>query len=408
MKMWHATLRFMYRHLMKWMSPHPEFGVAIQAMKIECRSVVDYVEIKAEYAMAARDGIRSHLTLDLSEVLIDVVVIECSVAERVELTARDRLVVLRLLPDTSWNGAEIKVVLRWQRFATNYKRPLPDVLLIPDGLPRLVSAAFLETGAAQPAISVDLASPSTELQVTGVQRAATENEFLRVAVIRTSRGQEVKRVECRVVFSGTLKAQLDEKEKALAVRIISTMRDFISDEFGYDPTVDILVASPHDLRGYWTIAGGPWLLVTREGLGFGAEAARQDASLAIQMASIWWGTGCRVSGPDGREVEYALRSAVGLRWVAFALGYGEASRNAARLKESTGPFSRFGWTRRIAEGWRPWVGAFAGCELAAALNENPGARSVLRQLTRETWGQAVPSEIVRQRFAQTGVELARR
>jgi hypothetical protein len=388
------------------MSPSSDLRLAVAAIEVGCQSRPNHVEVEAVYQIKANAEKRSHLTLDLSSVPIKVLSVKSSHAEPVQITKRDHLVVLKLLPDRSWSDAEITITLQWHLFSADHqiKAPPPPLLLVPDSLPRVVGAE--ESDSQQTAIKINCGQNSKNIIALGVRDEIQDDQYLRAAVFRKEvHTKQQTNGAAVVLITSALESRLAAKERALAQQLIRVMKDFLSDEFAYDPDPDVLIGTASDFGGTRTAVPGPWLITTPQHLGFGAEASRQDAALALQLASVWWGTGCRISGQKGREIEYAIRCAVGLRWASFAVGRDEADRNGVRLQDLTSPVRGSGWKNWLAEGWRPWVGISNGRLLFSALNDNPAARRTLRALTREVWGKTVSHDVVLKRFAVAGIKL---
>lgn len=118
--------------------------------------------------------------------------------------------------------------------------------------------------------------------------------------------------------------------------------------------------------------------------------AGYEFPIAREIASNWWGVGCRIGGENGHYFEEGVSFALGLAW---AKSYTNNKSFAALLgwyEERMVPTISLGKNE-----FRPGERSIgAGMVLYRALAKNAELWKVLQQLTAECWGKFSPEEEV--------------
>lgn len=127
--------------------------------------------------------------------------------------------------------------------------------------------------------------------------------------------------------------------------LVRTILDFHATFFGMPVSARIAVVPAEEVPG--SARGALLGIRSVRAFGLAGQEEPDDVMLGSRLASLWWGTGCRITGPAGRELEAALRAVAGMMWADYVDGAYRANvlrdweQNAARahpglVERSTG------------------------------------------------------------------------
>lgn len=309
-----------------------------------------------------------------------------------------RMPPLILLPGDSRQELEVTVECLWRPCASVNGKHNGDsrCIVVPDLLPRFCdSRKDLGAGLARIQPEIDVCNESADvLQVDTA--VAQEGRLLQASLLVGGEVHKFGRNGQVVVVSSDLAELVDIH----GVRVITGMMVECADYFGskmqapYSGAMVLLKQS--DLASVRVIPPG---IVALSGLDeaihpvFGTP--RYDV-IAAQVASLWWGVGCRISGRGGREIETGLRYGMMLAWL-HEIG------NPVDLEFT------LRWCRHLATpGVHMMIKDYArghvttrrfmriALWLFERFNRDPTTWFKLGALTRQCWGQYVPVWVVRE------------
>jgi hypothetical protein len=320
--------------------------------------------------------------------------------ERQQLKAARGLVV-DLPASGDWEGAVIDLRTGWPTPPDG--DAIQSCMLIPEELPRLLVE---QRSGPQPRIKVaETAGTAAEAFVCGGVPldlgVPTDAENLLSAVLVRSTATVLEAESNSVAITGRFQNELSLHEQQRVVRLLSRILEFHAETFGVAPQARLVLA-PHDGAA---AMGGPLLrLRTLQPLGLQADQDPEDVMLASRLASVWWGTGCRVTGPCGRELEAAIRAATAMLWAdqvggVFRHGVFAAWQERARYPVLYDVLSSW------RQGFRHGLHARMTLALYSSLKRDASASAALRLLTEQYWGKFVPSHLLRRQLVETGVSL---
>jgi len=120
-----------------------------------------------------------------------------------------------------------------------------------------------------------------------------------------------------VVVSPTLAQNLSGERLRVLKSRTHELLAFFGSLFGATPLMRLILIHPRDGRGLTRAATGAAVLgVSPRDAAAGLGRAVNIEALATQVASLWWGGGCRLIGRDAEGVESAIRTALALWWLS--------------------------------------------------------------------------------------------
>lgn len=373
-------------------------GVAVRQIAVECAWERDAWMLDVEYSLSAPstpvDG--RALLVDASGCPLEIESRTCASATPDSLQpATSRTWLLRLRPGIgSWHDLRLQFRLRWHRAAG--ARTIGAVS-VPDDLPRILSPGV---AAQLPIVGVD-AGPAG-LQVHGLARSPERfgPEQLQ-AVLVPLEGKPYQGTPSVQVF-GRLGAGTGTGERERVAHLIGNLLDHHSAFWGVPVLARVAVLPAEQLPG----SGHGALLSIRSlrAFGLGGQDEPDDVMLGSRLAGLWWGAGCRISGPRRRELEAALRGVAGMMWADYVEGpyrtnvLDEWEKNAARSRI-------LDWWAGAQGDFRHALQARWSLQLYHAVRRDVGIHHEVKRLTARAWGRLIPEEEVLAWLRRAGVPL---
>lgn len=365
--------------------------------------------IQATFKLEAPDEERRALILKTSTGAWRLQSLSCDRAEKEIVLkkgdANGALVALDLQRGAkSWHGAEINVVLH----ATSQQRGpslIDQIFVAPEFLPEILGSDALSTQVEQTAMSwMRLHSAVGDgIEIGGVPCDPDNSlgiglEMLQLIILPTV--SLLDGSDSRLLLAGDSREASSQKRKAI-VYTVETMFAFLSNWFGHPSgaRVAVVLTENTDLAP----SLGPCVVAPPAWLDNGASLADREMYMCRQLASTWWGVGCRIASPMGTQIAHAISAAVALRWLSETGKVAQRNRvleafrgHALKLKrqKSVRPID---WERTPAPGMALALG------LDEALEKGTGVQAPLQGLTKQYWGKLIHPNSILRCFAETGV-----
>lgn len=309
----------------------------------------------------------------------------------VRLTGRrESLLPFACVPQ-SLDGASIEMDILWLAEGRDF--------VLPNMLPAVVGDV---PGRPRPAIEVHQAG-NHGLLLAGIPMVPGElawgSPLIEAVLVR---GKAVGKR--RLVFTEMLAAEFDEHQIQRSEELVDLVLRFFERELDVAPGVRVTARAAREFLGK-RLRGGSCIVLDDGDIRLGpAEGNPSDFLLAFQLASVWWGGGCQITGRRREELVTAIRVFLALRWLGW-MDAGEVPETVERLRAFCS--LRFLKNRAYAmqEGYRRDVASRIVLALFDEANHSSGVMDVLRDLTREAWGRRIAAEIVASRLRDAGVPV---
>lgn len=355
---------------------------------------------------------RRPLVLDLAPCPFLLYGLSCSVSLRPSQDGQ--LLFFHLGPDLTWNGARLSYQLRWS--PTRHTEPIDAApcLRFPSMLPEPIGVSWSEVASAafpQSAIQFVPDELAGDLLASGVrdrQGAVNAGPAVYLDLIIGRGAAPVAPLAGQSVL-GSVRASdavttlLGERAAAQLSAACAASSGFLQGYLGGQPELDITVCLSEDLPDV-RHGGGPLLLFQRSdferyplgSFGFGVELTRE-------LASIWWGSGCRLLGKYSKEVTSAIGGALSLHWANTKDTDGFAKTIRAYEVQARGSALQDRWLGASGRG-RPKLTAELALALYRGLSGRRG-RDALRALTADFWGLYLPVPVFQRELSLAGFDF---
>jgi len=371
--------------------------------------------IKASYLFRGIDhASTAPVVLDAKETIPEIEGITCPTCEQDPWMSPGRH--LLMFPPSSVSTNEdrlIQVLLQWRPTTGAH----PVVLVVPEGLPSVLSAAIAPTsnGSPPPLTSLDIASNNHGLCITAapirLENSILDNKDLFLQVVLVPE-KNIVRSESQlgspnVLATSGFAAQFSRIKLRTVFALTQNILAFLGAWFEARVPVQALLALERELLSGRSHPYGlvltpqPWELGGDEGT---SEPA--DFNLAFHSALIWWGLGCRIHGPEAAELEAAIAAAVALEWV-------RAVRDGSAVDRSVARFRRFASRLAVRDFWSAAggglrMGKVAKITLALhqAIQDHSGVRSAIVRLTKNSWGRVLEQGYVLSELGAAGATIS--
>jgi hypothetical protein len=372
----------------------------------------DVYAFKVEHELHTR-GFESQrpLILDLARCPFLLYEISCSASLRPSQDGQ--LLFLHLGPGATWNGARIKYELRWNPAHPKESVDAASCLHFPSMLPSPIGISWSEEASAaypQQIIHFVPDELARELLVSGLPlqyggAISGPTAFLDLVVARGTAGVEpiAGRPQSSARISNAVKALVGQGGAAQLSAACATSLEFLQGYLGQLAGLGITVCLSEDLPDAMHI-GGPLLSFQRSdfdryplgSFGFGVELTRE-------LASIWWGCGCRLLGKHSKEVASAIGGALSLHWGRAKDTEGSSKTIAAYEGLAGGSALKDRWLGAIGRG-RPRLTAELALAFYRGLSSGRG-QDALKALTADFWGLYVPVPVFLRELSRGGFDL---
>lgn len=170
-------------------------------------------------------------------------------------------------------------------------------------------------------------------------------------------------------------------------------REFLEGALGALSLRSVLVHDQSERRPRDVTLGGPAIKLDDALLRVGAiGSVEMQFEITRELASLYWGSGCRASGPHAIELFAALGTALALSWADASGHKWIVDRVLGRLRHDS--------RRAVLNDWSRTLAGEAAAGLAARLAEaiwkdvaTGSGMLRLRRATIDLWGQVVPSKV---------------
>jgi hypothetical protein len=289
--------------------------------------------------------------------------------------------VLMIEPDRvdDWNGVSIRARFIWREPERSDTTPL---LWIPDALPTVIQGRFGVERCALPQLTVSLDTTAVRCLVAGTVDGAdwpatTSPMAMRHAVFVHPDAEILEpspskpwseAVRCT---RGVVASSAEEpRERSMATSVL--VLQLLGRAFGVPIAMRALLATKDDQR----VAGGELTNVIR----FEPHRDPSPITIARETARSWWGCGLRLVGPNGRQLEEALRTSVAARFVHAFFG--------VTVNMDAGVAHALSLTKPGEVDFVPTMALASS--LVSEMTKDETKREKLREFTRERWGHLVP------------------
>lgn len=274
----------------------------------------------------------------------------------------------------------------------------PACLVIPDML-HLPSSRY-RTRTALAETRLDLGHQSgADLSVAAValpvDDSSDESPLLQCALLSggTEHSVSIAGKSLPVLMSLTAGRRVDPFATVRTIDAISDALSYMAELFGTLPLRRLALVDWADVDGLEEAPLGCVLVLGLADRTRDQPSPAERAMLGLQLAGIWWGVGCRLSGSDARSVELAVRLAVMLCWLR--------DRQPAAFDRV------FRWYQSRAA-WRLLLTSQGaqirlGLALFGRLRDEPDLAHRLRAYTQTCWGLWTPAGEFRQWLAADGL-----
>jgi hypothetical protein len=194
-----------------------------------------------------------------------------------------------------------------------------------------------------------------------------------------------------VVVSPTLAQNLSGERLRLLQSRTRELLAFFGSLFGGTPLMRLILIHPRDCRGLTRAAAGAAVLgISPRDASAGLGKAVNIEPLATQVASLWWGGGCRLIGRDAEGVESAIRTALALLWLSV-IDRERCERALYAHRKRAGSSSAVDfWTRLVGP-----IAVGKATRLALSVFEElqggAGLAPKLAAYTKQHWGCLIPA-----------------
>lgn len=309
----------------------------------------------------------------------------------VQITGR-REPLLPLEPGAhSWDGASFELDIVWPSEHSDY--------VLPNMLPQLISSV---PGANMPLITLHRGGSKT-LSLAGIPLVAGGlawgSPLIEGVLVR---GGPVGRE--KLILTERLAAEFDEHEIERSEELVNLILTFLERELGVVAGARVVARAGTEYLGK-RLRGGSCIVLDDGELRAGPSAGDpNDLVLAFQLASVWWGGGCRVTGRRQYEMVTGLRLFLALRWLRW-IEPAKVPPTIERLRS----FASWGFLKSrsyaVEQGSRGDLSSRMAVALYDHAERSPRVMDVMRQLTRETWGKHISVDTVKRRFHDAGVPI---
>lgn len=302
-----------------------------------------------------------------------------------------RVLICTPLPRADWQSATVEIRLTWPETSTN--GACRRVLVFPAELPVLVNEQFIVGRSPQPTLHYS----GTSQPAAFVRALGDDEGMLRQLVLH--RGELAGAVSARrhvEIELGVGLAHLGEAQQTRVVSLLAEIVTFFASDLQFDLHARVLAIAVKKSPEYPSLWGAPCLCETPATYGESATAEPNHATLARDLAGLWWGAGCRLFGKNARELSFAICGALGLRWTArvdtvraakIVQGYRRLGSDPARSTEF-----------KIAYDWL--------LAIYESMCRSDAVMETLRQLTREHYGYHVAEQTIFDCLTQADVALS--
>jgi len=191
-------------------------------------------------------------------------------------------------------------------------------------------------------------------------------------------------------------AHLGEAQQTRVVSLLGEIVTFFASDLQFDLHARLLAIAVKKNPEYPSLWGAPYLCEAPASFGESATAEPNHATLARDLAGLWWGAGCRLFGKNARELSFAICGALGLRWTA-GVDTVRAARIATRYRRLGSDPARSP-EFRVAYDWL--------LALYESMRRSDAVVETLRQLTGEHYGYHVAEQTIFACLTQAGVALS--
>lgn len=305
----------------------------------------------------------------------------------------------------SWDGAEVNALLRAESLKS--APSLSDKLFVaPEFLPAIVGSDAISQVAEQAAISsMRLSSAEgNSIDIAGVPSDPRDSldigtGMLQLIVLPTTSLFDSS--NSGILLAGDSKEVSSQKKKAI-IQVVERMFAFLSNWFGHPSGARVAVVLSENSGLMPSV--GPCIVVPPAWFDHGAALADREMYICRQLASTWWGVGCRISSPIGTQVAHAISAAAALQWLAETGKTAQRNRvleafmeHSAKLKGRTS-LQPIDWESTPAPGMTLALG------LDEALGKGARMQTALQTLTNKCWGKLVHPNAVLRSLEESGVE----
>jgi hypothetical protein len=291
----------------------------------------------------------------------------------------------------SCDGASFELDIAWPVGHSDY--------VLPNMLPRLISSV---RGANEPLVRVQ-PDGSEGLSLAGIPLfaggLAWGNPLIEGVLVR---GGSVGRK--RLTLTQRLAAEFDQHEIERSEELVDLILRFLEKDLGTATGARVVARAGTEYLGK-RLRGGSCIVLDNGELRAGPAGGNpNDLVLAFQLASIWWGGGCRVIGRRQYEMVTGLRLFLALRWLHW-MEPEKIPPTLERLRSS----ASWGFLKRrsyaVEHGSRGDVSSRLAVALYDHAEHSPRVLDVMRRLTNETWGKQISVDAVTRRFREAGIPI---
>lgn len=368
-------------------------AVSIRDVEVIARSgAPGPVPIVARYSFTVLSEEQEPLAFDLrpSQFPVNRVLVstEDGLKKEFVFARRRKVLVVEPVAD-SWAATTVEIQFEWSD-------GVAGGMTFPSMLPRVGSAEH------RPSIRLRCEPPGS-LRLAGVSvdgsPVAWGSELIEGVLLRGDAvGREL------AVFSEHFAREVRPKTVDRAHHLIQRATDFIGGELRVSTAAVLAVRHPAEYMSY-RLSRGATIQLDPEVLGTDGSDPNYF-SIGTEVAAVWWGSGCSISGAHGYAFEYALRGFLGLRW-CYSIDPVLASNVAKRLVALSVPAGARlrNRTASVGAGMRLDRTLDLVLSLYQRFQETNAVMTTLRALTRDTWGSQVKQEEVIRRLRDAGVSV---
>ena len=370
-------------------------GLAIDRILLEAQANADSVDLAVEMNGAVVDSRRAPLAIEHRARGLGLTSLTVEAGGSARRFDGGPIVIVPTVSEES-DGIVVAYRFVWK---TSGDRDMRSVLLLPNALPRVLGSA----PQARPLAVIECSARGLDM----VCGPVSDRGPLQVAVCRTSAVEEVLPTVDGIelmVTTGLVRA-CGRRALATVGKRVADVLGGLEWRFGSQAARQVVLALPGEVHaGAWG-ARGCVLESSPENLGVSGRFEEPNHfRLAAGLASLWWGTGCRVSGRYGIELENTLAWAAALDWTEAHGGPAAAGRVLLHYQRRRAIRARDAAAR--ARG-HPRTGVVFenAFRLYRAIRRDTALQRAVAELTTACWGRWTPEGHLSRNLADLGIQL---
>lgn len=233
------------------------------------------------------------------------------------------------------------------------------------------------------------------LRVLGIPCSPESRSVLHEPALQlvVTANEAARQVDDAVWMGSAVSSDLREAGASLLGRDVARMLIFLAEYFGLARGLSVLLTSKHVAEEPpWIGTGCRVQVDANEFATVGTDWVVAEHNLVRQLATIWWGHGCRLVGNQSVEMQWAIATLAALAWT-------RETGSRARLQPLLAHYRRLASMPALQARWHAMQGVVDNRRLARlvlSLNrdlENGGNLRAIRALTRSAWGHFVSADV---------------